>query len=206
MAVALKSVLLVVIILMIKKPCFTNSSSCCYWEASKDSNSFEGTYIYPSLWQYKQERCLVVTRASLLRILLLLAGDVELCPGPMKPQCQACWKTIRRNQISGTCAECKNAFHLKCLKDELRNNKEKFYCNICFVNIADQDAGSPQTVDSNVLCTFMKKRGLKLFHQNVNGIMNKLDQIRLFLCKKDVHIFGISESHTSASINDLELE
>ncbi|CAB4019684.1 Hypothetical predicted protein [Paramuricea clavata] len=206
MAVALKSVLLVVIILMIKKPCFTNSSSCCYWEASKDSNSFEGTYIYPSLWQYKQERCLVVTRASLLRILLLLAGDVELCPGPMKPQCQACWKTIRRNQISGTCAECKNAFHLKCLKDELRNNKEKFYCNICFVNIADQDAGSPQTVDSNVLCTFMKKRGLKLFHQNVNGIMNKLDQIRLFLCKKDVHIFGISESHTSASINDSELE
>ncbi len=176
--VALKSVLLVFVILAVKKPCFTHSSSCCYWEVSKDVTQPNETYIYPSLWQCKQERCLVARKASLLRMLLLLAGDVELCPGP-KRSCQACWKTIRKNQNSGTCVSCHKDFHLKCMKDELQNNKEQFYCNVCFVN-TDQEDELSANYDGGVLNTFMKKRGLKMFHQNVNGIMNKLDQVKYF--------------------------
>ena len=51
---------------------------------------------------------------------------------------------------------------------------------------------------------FSKKRGLKLIHQNINGLYEKINELRLFLSKthKNIHIIGITETHCNDSINN----
>ena len=51
--------------------------------------------------------------ASDLRMLLLMAGDVERNPGP--GTCVACPAPVRRNQPPAKCSECGEERHLKCL-------------------------------------------------------------------------------------------
>ena len=43
---------------------------------------------------------------------------------------------------------------------------------------------------------------------NTNGLLNKIDKVRLFLSgtHRNVHVYGISESHTTPNIRDEELE
>ena len=75
------------IILMIKKPCFTNSSSICYETHIDERLELHETYVYPSLWVYKEERGLLVKKTHFMKVLLILAGDIELCPGPTRIKC-----------------------------------------------------------------------------------------------------------------------
>jgi len=44
-----------------------------------------------------------------------------------------------------------------------------------------------------------------MLHQNINGIRNKMDTVRFLLEKKDIHIFGFTESHINASVTDNEI-
>ena len=48
----------------------------------------------------------------------------------------------------------------------------------------------------------LEKRGLKVFHQNINGLLSKVDKLRLFMkdmCK-NIQLMGISESHCNPRI------
>ena len=63
-------------------------------------------------------------------MLLLLAGDVEICPGPQRLKslkCCVCMKSISRNLCSG----CEGIAHLKCFQDFKRNGQDESLCNIC---------------------------------------------------------------------------
>ena len=51
--------------------------------------------------------------ASDLRMLLLMAGDVERNPGP--EACSACKGTVKRTQPPVRCSKCGEKWHLKCL-------------------------------------------------------------------------------------------
>ena len=108
--------------------------------------------------------------------------------------CNGGRKTIRRNQTAHKCYSCNNLYHLKCLVDKIVENKERLYCTECtpvdpefIINALDPE-----------ICSFLGKRGLKILHQNVNGIYGKLDSIKSFLSdiKNTAQIFCFSETHT----------
>ena len=195
------------IILMIKKPCFTNSTSICYETHIDERLEFHETYVYPSLWVYKEERGLLDKKTHLMKVLLILAGDIELCPGPTRIKCFCCDKTIRKNQSIEKCTGCGQRCHLKCLRANFVRSVEKLYCNLCYVN-NDENTDLNEEQVYPKLFNFTKRRGLKILHQNVNGIVKKLDQIKHFIakCNKNIHIFGVTESHTNASTQDSELD
>ena len=201
----LKFALALFVILAVKRPSFTNANSLCYSETSMDIIDCDESFVYSSLWQYSQQNIFLVRRKYLLNLLLLLSGDIHPCPGPARRICcYSCSKTIRKNQSSGTCLNCKERLHLKCMKDSFRNGTESLYCSICFV----QDPVNEDAHYSNpVLNSFTKKRGMKIFHQNVNGLIHKMDQVKLFLAstQNNIHIFGISETHANASMTNIEL-
>ena len=62
------------------------------------------------------------------RVLLILPGDIELCPCP---KCFACDKVIRKNQRFADCCICAETLHLKCVFDKMVIDQEKFYCQQC---------------------------------------------------------------------------
>ena len=198
-------VALTFVIFAIKQPCFTNSSSACYSETNAEVLEVKETYIYSSLWQFHLERGLYVRKKYFLKMLLLLAGDVELCPGPnYKMSCLSCLKTVRKNQSIDVCYNCKERFHLKCLKDVYKNGTEYLYCTRCDINgenVEKEDISFSKTK----LSAFTNKRGLKIFHQNVNGVLDKLDKISLLLlnhANKNIQIFGVSETHLCTTTNN----
>ena len=57
------------------------------------------SFVYSSLYVFKQQNGFFVQNRSqnLVTLLLLLSGDIELCPGPTL-RCSTCNKTIRKNQ------------------------------------------------------------------------------------------------------------
>ena len=65
-------------------------------------NDVKETYITSSLWQFKQEYGLNLRSKSAMKIILILAGDIELCPGP-RANCAGCFKVVRRRQGSKVC-------------------------------------------------------------------------------------------------------
>ena len=80
-AVMFRFALAVFIIFTIKKPSLVGSNSICYsfhYEEVFDTNE---SLIPSSLWQIRQEYGLNVRSENALKLLLILAGDVELCPG-----------------------------------------------------------------------------------------------------------------------------
>ena len=156
---------------------------------------YEHMFIEP--WQKMYRKGFFIRPEYSLQILLILAGDIEFNPDPCQ-KCDVCLKSIRKNQSKGTCFGCKNNFHLKCLFDKIEKGLEKLYCNLCYTRIEKPDQGVQSTTFSE-LKTFLKRQGLKFFHQNVNGLFNKYDQVKILLqeTQKNIHVFGISESHLS---------
>ena len=55
------------------------------------------------------------------------------------------------------------------------------------------------------LNAFLHKSGFKVLHHNVNGIPTKIESIRLFLEHKNIHIFGVTETHLTNSFTDDEV-
>ena len=97
--------ILCVIFCTVKRPCFTNSNACYNFTTSEVTEEKE-SFIYSSLWCYNLEKPIFVYKKYFLCI-LLLAGDIEVCPGPTgRITCYGCAKTIRKNQTSGVCTNC----------------------------------------------------------------------------------------------------
>eukprot|EP00794_Sanderia_malayensis_P020782 gene20782-22810_t len=95
-----------------------------------------------------------------------------------------CNKTVRKNQTSATCFGCKDKFHLRCAIDILEDGCERLYCKDCLPADTETQTQFDDTrpVFDN-LNEFLKTRGLKLFHQNLNGLLRKIDHVK-FCCKK----------------------
>ena len=108
------------------------------------------------------------------------------------------------------CCNCKGKFHLKCLFDSVEKGHEILLCSIC--NNASSDSSGPtgqtdgyiKKCDRSQLNKFLKGRGFKIFHQNVDGLLDKVEEVQLLLeeTRKDIHILGISETHLNADISD----
>lgn len=122
--VAIKLGLLFYTILSVKKASLTNSNSCCYSLYDDIPQDIKNTHCTASWWIYKHEKGLNLQPKSTVRILLILAGDVELLLGPATYNCVKCLKTIRKNRVTASCVNCKAKLHTKCLIDRLDRDRE----------------------------------------------------------------------------------
>lgn len=205
MAVALKIALALFVFCSLKKTTLVSCNSVCYSLYPDDAKDVKETYICSSLWQIKQELGLNLKPKYAMRILLILAGDIELCPGP-RANCAGCFKAVRRCQGSKVCETCGELYHVKCLTDRLEGTMEKFYCSVCNVGTEhDAETDCVTNVPLHLhLNSYLWNRGLKILQLNVNGLLGKVDQIRLLLSETgcNTHIFQVSESHLDESISD----
>ena len=64
-----------------------------------------------------------------LKLLVILAGDIEVNPGPCVT-CTTCIKKITRNQIKAKCKTCGVYYHAKCMNE---NFGEDIYCRVCAI-------------------------------------------------------------------------
>ena len=99
---------------------------------------------------------------------------------------------------------------MKCLFDSVEKGHEICLCSICDNTSSDSSGPSGETdryikkCDRSELNKFLKGRGFKIFHQNVDGLLDKVEKVQLLLeeAKKNIHILGISEAHLNADILD----
>lgn len=109
-------------------------------------NSDRSTYsrpVVPPCW--KARVGLELTHIALSSsILALLAGDINLNPGPPRDPCCVCLKGCRKNQKAIQCDECQGWFHAKCISMpsseynlHALSNDSNWSCNSCLFPQAD---------------------------------------------------------------------
>ena len=126
----LRIIAAILITFSIKKSSFVSCNSACYSVCSSDATDTKETFICSSIWLYMENHALRLRPKHGLNILLILAGDVEICPGPAK-KCYSYQKTISKNQIQLSCDSCKGHLHSKCLMDKFNCRGESYYCKNC---------------------------------------------------------------------------
>ena len=95
---------------------------------------------------------------------------------------------------------------MKCLLDVVDiQSKEKLYCPSC-VPTEDESVNTNMnnTCIFEKLNDFLRNKSLKIFHQNVNGLVSKIEKLRLMLqeTNKNIQIYGITESHLHKNMQD----
>ena len=73
------------------------------------------------------------SRGTNLLVLIILAGDFEMNPGP-RSQCRQCKKYCKATDKVVKCQECSKCFHMSCAnlsEKELGSEKETWYCKDC---------------------------------------------------------------------------
>ncbi|KAA0186755.1 hypothetical protein HAZT_HAZT009772 [Hyalella azteca] len=112
-----------------------------------------------------------------LREYLLLAGDIESNPGP-KWICSLCNNIIKRTQCSLRCnAREQHWVHERCAKIKAEQYTEKWTCQ----QHKDKERGK-------------RKINLTLLQLNINGIRNKLEELKEVVQKKKPHVIMIQET------------
>ena len=84
-AVALRVLIAYLLTLFVKKPTFITCEPVRYSWSYYDIDSVtfvENSYIYQSIWQYKLQCGIKLRQTYALQLILLLSGDIEICPGP----------------------------------------------------------------------------------------------------------------------------
>ena len=158
--------------------------------------------------------------------LVLLAGDIQQNPGPTKNysclkrrrnetcagqtvKCGLCTKAVKRNQSRASGSLCLKIFHLRCYGSDVGES----LCNSCYlsnsdgqVNFDQMRQGDFQQYDIPELREFSSKKGLKILHQNIRGLLtNKHNICQILDGLKNLHIFSLSETHLSAD-NEVEAQ
>ena len=100
---------------------------------------------------------------------------------------------------------------MKCAFDKMVSNQDKFYRQQC---VHDQEQSLNDSSSSNAcnivfgkLSDFLNTKGLAMFHQNINGLLGKLDNLRSMLheTKRKIDILGPTETHLHHDIFDEEI-
>ena len=153
--------------------------------------------------------------AELIQWILLLSGDISLNPGPVKYPCKICKKGVRRNQKGICCDKCDNWLHTRCIgMDEVTyyhyaENDSTWYCDICSKDITndsiEQEADTEDEDCYHQLKNDLNVKGLKIGHINVNGLFNKLHEIKYLLRATNFDVLAITETHLHKVITDDQL-
>ena len=74
---------------------FSSSNSVCYSFKLEEIEDVENTHIYSSLWQYNMDYGIKLRSKAAVQLLLILSGDIELCPGP-NTRCETSFENITK--------------------------------------------------------------------------------------------------------------
>ena len=152
--------------------------------------------------------------------LLLLAGDVERNPGPVKHPCGICSRPVKCNQKGIQCDCCYYWLHTKCLKmrdDEymaLAQSDESWCCPACLKEALpfhdcsaisldlgpDPPAETPQPVHNSTSCNFCS-----IYYSNCRSLLPKLDQLRAQALSSNPGIIALVETWLDSSISNQEI-
>ena len=158
--------------------------------------------------------------------LILLAGDVEANPGPVKFPCTVCQKPVKTNQRGVCCDVCDLWTHVNCarLKDEeyRRLSFERhleWMCPLCVLGslpFPDLDNGVLEGTSAHVFPQLVSSittadqnfsflpGSLSYAHLNVQSLAPKLEEIQIFLQRASGHvILGLSETWLGDLFSDL---
>ena len=165
---------------------------------------------------------------SFFQFLIILSGDVSLNPGPVRHPCSSCLKPVAKNHRAILCDNCDLWAHIKCenistkIYAEMANSNKQlnFICSSCILNqlpfpegfmINDEESQVTSTQkDFSFLDDDMDElkntRGLKIAHLNTNGLLPKLDYLKIMLNGTFFDIFAVSETKLDANILDDEIK
>ena len=115
--------------------------------------------------------------SDVIFINVLLQCNISLNPGPNQHGllCQFCNKHIGRSQENAQCSKCNLYYHLRYLDTEYEQSK---LCHLCGILNPSNDS-TYETMFSFIampdeLVNFVKCRGLKIIHQNVQSLRSKI--------------------------------
>ena len=153
--------------------------------------------------------------ASLCASLILLSGDVNLNPGPVKDPCFLCNKGCRSNQKAVQCDDCHNWYHVKCIGmknceyfDLVSDPSANWICTMCIClpsHLPDMDDDSHGSSSTSHDLEIRMVRGFKVGHLNVNRLFNKLDSVKEPIDKYSFDILALSETWLTSEICDNEI-
>ena len=106
MAVRKIAALLLIALCLIKLQYRIKSNSSCFSKSTLERKIQVALATISSLWVFQQDKGIFLGQRtySAITILLLLAGDVETCPGPGYKFCYG--RSIKREQSTGICVAC----------------------------------------------------------------------------------------------------
>ena len=156
---------------------------------------------------------------------LLLSGDVEINPGPVKHPCKVCDKPVKSNQRGILCECCYYWLHAKCLHmkpeeyDHLTTSDESWCCPDCmkqalpfhdcsnitdFSNSSFSISSSPsdkQSLDNNRV----RNNSCSIYYSNCRSILPKIDNLRAVADSQNPDILVLTETWLDATIKDHEI-
>lgn len=137
----------------------------------------------------------------------LLAGNIEVNPGPVRYPCTVCSKAVQKNQRGICCDRCETWSHARCCQidvgeyDRLGMSNEEWFCPSCiaaelpFVDESFLSTGRDYELDDNLILRGLSESSsafgtaeaeetwnfantTAIVHINVRSLLPKLDEIR----------------------------
>lgn len=148
--------------------------------------------------------------------ILILAGDISLNPGPVKFPCKVCRKAVKNTEKGILCDACEKWLHTECINIyeetyvRLGEEETTWKCPKCQrkTRLNDSQISTESEVGENCynkLTQELSMNGLKVGHLNVNGLLNKLHEIKIMLQETKFDVLGITETHLHKDIKDEQI-
>ena len=153
--------------------------------------------------------------------LLLVCGDVESNPGPVRFPCGCCGKAVKVNQDGVLCDGCGKWLHRKCIYMDrkvylqLGESDEPWYCAGCslpafsdsyFEDTLGSAFSTGSVTEETEVWSFSNTRKLVIAHLNVRSLLPKLDEIRTCLAgRAPPPIVAFTESWLDETVSDGEI-
>ena len=171
------------------------------------------------------------TILNLTNLLIILSGDVEINPGPIRRDlsnvCPSCNRTVAKNHRAVQCDNCDSWNHIKCegispvqykcMINSSDDDNFTFFCASCHrnalpfhdVSFAESDIDCEPVVDEETLnqhcLNINNEKGIKMAHLNINGIISKIDFLKVFISNNNFDIISLNETKIDMSTNDSEI-
>ena len=176
------------------------------------SRRYKPNQTIPPCWKVKAVLNLV-NLSMCAGYLVLLSGDVSLNPGPLaentvnrSPKCVSCSKVIRKSQPRLACVSCERSFHLRCLGADFEETQKCRECNVSLSVDLTETFEPENPYISLRLQEISQLRGLKIVHQNIQSLSDKIDELRLLVkgLHSSIQIITLSETWLKSDRNDSE--
>ena len=157
-------------------------------------------------------------------ILLLIAGDVEVNPGPAKHPCGSCSKAVKSNQRGIFCEVCYLWYHTKCINmclseyQRLSLSDEGWCCHHCHkealpfhdcstltsVSDSSSDLSLQSSCSTSSNCSPPSGRW-SAYYSNCRSLVPKIDNLRTIAASATPSVIALCETWLDESVPELVL-